>query len=139
MPHARRASIRLAAFLNMGLGVLAIASIALAQDRLAALWIAGFVGAGLIVWGGVDAWASWGANLRGTKLLAMFMAILGVVLAVMPWFIDPAPLFRAATTIIGSLVVAVSVADAFVSPSETRRASFEPRRVDDAARPPRRT
>lgn len=133
----RAGRIRLAAYLNMGLGALAIASISLAENRVAALWSAGFAGAGLLLWGGVDVWAARGAHLQGTKLLAMFMAILGVVLIALPWFTDPAPLFRAATTIIGILVVAVSLADAFVSPDERRRNAFEPRRVDDMARPPR--
>ena len=136
MPHDRAGSIRLAAFFNMGLGALAIASIALANDKLAALWSAGFVGAGLLLWGAVDAWAAWGAHLRGTKLLAMFMAILGIVLAGTAWFVDTSPLYRAVATLLGILIVAVSVVDAFMSPDEDRRATFEPRRPDDIARPP---
>lgn len=136
MRNDRARSIRLAAYLNMALGALAIASIALADNKLAALWSAGFVGAGLLVWGAIDAWATIGAHLRGTKLLAMLMAILGVVLAGMAWFIDTSPLYRSAATLLGVLIVAVSLADAFLSPGEDRRGAFEPRRVDDLGRPP---
>jgi len=126
----------MAAYLNMALGVLTLAAVTLANDRLAALWSAGFVGAGLLLWGAIDAWAAWSEKLRGTKLLAMFMAILGVVLAGTAWFVDTSPLYRAAATLLGILIVAVSVADAFVSPDESRRARFEPRRPADRARPP---
>lgn len=136
MPDDRARSIRLAAFANMTLGALALASIGLANDRLAALWSAGFVGVGLLVWGAVDAWAAWGSHLRGTKLLAMFMAILGVVLVGTAWLVDTSPLYRAAATLIGLLVVGVSIVDAFLSPDEERRGAFEPRRPDDFARPP---
>lgn len=131
----RRRSIRLAAFANMTLGALTLASIYLAEDRLAALWSAGFVGLGLIVWGAIDAWAARAAHLRGTKLLAMFMAILGVVLIGMAWTIDPSPLYRTAATLLGILIVGVSIVDALMSPDEDRRDAFEPRRADDLARP----
>ncbi len=136
MVRDRAESIRLAAYVNMALGALAIASITLAQNKLAALWSAGFVGAGLLLWGAVDAWAAWGSHLRGTKLLAMFMAILGIVLAGTAWFIDDSALYRVAASLLGGLIFAVSVADAFMSPDEDRRASFEPRRADDLGRPP---
>lgn len=136
MATDRSQSIRMAAYLNMALGALTLAAIGLANDRLAALWSAGFVGAGLLLWGAVDAWAAWAGRLRGTKLLAMFMAILGVVLAGMAWFVDTAPLYRAATLLLGVLIVGVSITDAFISPDEDRRGSFEPRRPDDIARPP---
>lgn len=136
MPRDRASSIRLAAYVNMALGLLALFSISLAHDRLAALWSAGFVGAGLLLWGAIDAWAAAGAHLRGTKLLAIFMAILGVVLAGTAWLVDSSPLYRIAATLLGILIVAVSIADAFISPAEDRRAAFEPRRPDDFARPP---
>lgn len=136
MTRDRAASIRLAAYVNMALGALAIASITLANNKLAALWSAGFVGAGLLIWGAVDAWATIGAHLRGTKLLAMFMAILGIVLGGTAWFVDTSALYRTAATLLAVVIVAVSLADAFISPDEDRRASFEPRRPDDLGRPP---
>lgn len=136
MVRDRAGSIRLAAFVNMALGALAIASISLANNKLAALWSAGFVGAGLLLWGAIDAWAAWGSHLRGTKLLAMFMAILGIVLAGTAWFVDTSALYRVAASLLGALIFCVSVVDAIISPDEKRRASFEPRRVDDLGRPP---
>lgn len=134
MQDARRAGIRLAAFANMTLGALAIATIFLASDRWIAIWSAGTVGAGLLLWGAVDAWATWGPEIRGTKLLAMFMAILGVVLAGSSFLNGETGVYRAITIVLGILVVAVSLADAFVSPDEDRRGSFEPRRIDDRSR-----
>lgn len=136
MPDARPRSIRLAATINIVLGVLALLSILLARDRLAALWSAGFVGLGLLVWGGVSAWAANSAALRGTKLLAMFMAILGIVLGGSSFLIQDAGAFRYATIPLGALVFIVSMVDAFLSPDEDRRTSFEPRRPQDRARPP---
>ena len=126
----------MAAMTNMALGALALLSILLARDRLAALWTAGFVGAGLLIWGGVETWAARQGALRGTKLLAMFMAILGIVLAGSSFLIQDAGPYRWATILLGVLVFVVSVVDAFLSPDEDRRRRFEPRRRDDMAPPP---
>ncbi|HUR68302.1 MAG TPA: hypothetical protein VM370_03580 [Candidatus Thermoplasmatota archaeon] len=129
-------SIRLAAWANMALGALALLSIMLAKDRQAALWSAGFVGFGLLLWGAIEAWAATSGHLRGTKVLAMFMAVLGIVLAGSSFLTQDAGPFRWATIGLGALVLVVSVFDAVVSPDEDRRAEFEPRRPDDVARRP---
>lgn len=132
----RPTDIRMAAVANMALGLLTILSTLLAEARTVAFWSVGFAGIGLMLWGALDAWAAIAHHLRGTKLLAMFMAILGLVIAGNSFINQQTGAYRYATIVIGAVVFGVSLIDAVISPDEDRRDAFEPRRPEDIAPPP---